>query len=670
MLQGGASDFQRYATNQNIVDEQDNISQGAADEAAGVVDDAMMEKSLGYRNAVTKGRTVTAFSEATRKFSSELEELIQSQDSPSLEVRLAEVEAITEGFYSDFAVDPETGDLRDYLQSPGAMRYLAEAIQTSRPDALAKAQAQVEEQFNEEALSLFSTNVVDQALETGTVDLTAARSLLPATVSEEDVAETAMTAVANAFDALKAAGRNEDATALLAGLRGYVNSPADTGVNNVRPTGKKKAAKSGRVSFDQLASAVQTAESGNDPDAVSPVGAIGLMQTMPGTLRDPGFGVKAAKDDSPEELRRVGRDYLKAMLKRYNGDYVLALSAYNAGPARADEWKSKLKGGTKKRIDAIPFKETRDYARKIMGNLGLIEEVQAPVPSDQPIARLQDPNADPVTEIEQSGQIAEITGLEDIQFSAEQQARINQLYKVSTNELRREWTAQRDEERSENGVRLSLGVLGVGGVTTREDIISSYEAGDIGDGEVMSLVRLFESREDRAEARADRSENRAEREEAKRRRDAANAGTSHIVGLLLRGELTAPEARSAALTFAANSDDPEIAASVLSSISTAANQYENTVRNSPEVRSTTNDFAEKADNAASEVALMVDIPAYNRTNATKAYANIMDRASGDYMRRILEGEEPSEAALAAARMIAREKAAMVEKYRAVQTPNY
>lgn len=68
----------------------------------------------------------------------------------------------------------------------------------------------------------------------------------------------------------------------------------------------------------------------------SPKGAQGEMQVMPGTATDPGFGVTPARDHSPEELARVGRDYLGAMATRY-GDSDKALAAYNAGPGAVDK---------------------------------------------------------------------------------------------------------------------------------------------------------------------------------------------------------------------------------------------------------------------------------------------------------------------------------------------
>ena len=64
--------------------------------------------------------------------------------------------------------------------------------------------------------------------------------------------------------------------------------------------------------------------------------AKGEMQVLDGTNRDPGYGVKPAADDSPEERARVGRDYLAAMVREYDGDVSKALAAYNWGPGNLD----------------------------------------------------------------------------------------------------------------------------------------------------------------------------------------------------------------------------------------------------------------------------------------------------------------------------------------------
>ena len=86
--------------------------------------------------------------------------------------------------------------------------------------------------------------------------------------------------------------------------------------------------------FDQLHEAVKQAESrGQRFDEkgkllTSPKGAEGEMQVMPKTARKPGFGVTPAQDRSPDEIARVGKDYLKAMVDKY-GDTEKALVAYN-----------------------------------------------------------------------------------------------------------------------------------------------------------------------------------------------------------------------------------------------------------------------------------------------------------------------------------------------------
>lgn len=94
-------------------------------------------------------------------------------------------------------------------------------------------------------------------------------------------------------------------------------------------------------------------------------GANGEMQVLDGTNRDPGYGVTPAKDDSPEERARVGRDYLAAMVKRY-GNVPQALAAYNAGPGTVDaaiaraknpkaegagDWFSQMPADTKKYVE-------------------------------------------------------------------------------------------------------------------------------------------------------------------------------------------------------------------------------------------------------------------------------------------------------------------------------
>lgn len=60
------------------------------------------------------------------------------------------------------------------------------------------------------------------------------------------------------------------------------------------------------------------------------------MQVMPGTARDPGFGIAPARSNDPAEVNRVGREYRAAMEKRYGGDLAKMWAAYNWGPGNLD----------------------------------------------------------------------------------------------------------------------------------------------------------------------------------------------------------------------------------------------------------------------------------------------------------------------------------------------
>jgi hypothetical protein len=96
-------------------------------------------------------------------------------------------------------------------------------------------------------------------------------------------------------------------------------------------------------------------------------GALGEMQVMPATARDPGFGIRPARDNSPDELRRVGDEYAAVLLNRYR-DPKLAMIAYNMGPGATDRW---LASGADPR--RLP-RETQGYIRGV--NLAQGGEVQ------------------------------------------------------------------------------------------------------------------------------------------------------------------------------------------------------------------------------------------------------------------------------------------------------
>ncbi len=111
-----------------------------------------------------------------------------------------------------------------------------------------------------------------------------------------------------------------------------------------------KAGTAYNLDADLLASVVRE-ESGGHSRALSRAGAQGLMQLMPGTASDLGV----ADSFAPGENIQGGTAYLDWLLRRYNDNLLLALAAYNAGPAAVDHWHG-----------IPPYRETRAYVARVI----------------------------------------------------------------------------------------------------------------------------------------------------------------------------------------------------------------------------------------------------------------------------------------------------------------
>jgi len=113
-------------------------------------------------------------------------------------------------------------------------------------------------------------------------------------------------------------------------------------------------------------------ESAFAQDVTSHAGAMGLMQLMPATGRAMAENIGLIIKDKQEIYDtytniRLGTTYLKRMLKRFKGNYMLATAAYNAGPGRAARWSREFACQPSDIwVEQIPFRETRLYVQRVL----------------------------------------------------------------------------------------------------------------------------------------------------------------------------------------------------------------------------------------------------------------------------------------------------------------
>lgn len=142
----------------------------------------------------------------------------------------------------------------------------------------------------------------------------------------------------------------------------------------------------------ELIHSVIQVESNYDPYAVSPKGALGLMQLIPATARR--FGVTDAFN--PADNIQGGARYLHYLLELYKGNYPLALAAYNAGEGAVARY-----GGVP------PYAETQDYLVRVAKELEKSTAAQAP---SKPVAAAAPVAAEPVERVNHIHEVVQPDG--------------------------------------------------------------------------------------------------------------------------------------------------------------------------------------------------------------------------------------------------------------------
>jgi soluble lytic murein transglycosylase len=127
-------------------------------------------------------------------------------------------------------------------------------------------------------------------------------------------------------------------------------------------------------------------ESAFEVQAVSRAGARGMMQLMPATAKSVAKSLGLPHSDhrllnDPHYNIQIGRTYLGRLIDEFDGSYVLALAAYNAGPARTRQWMRENGDPRRANVDVIDwielisFEETRNYVQRVLENLQVYRQV-------------------------------------------------------------------------------------------------------------------------------------------------------------------------------------------------------------------------------------------------------------------------------------------------------
>lgn len=134
-----------------------------------------------------------------------------------------------------------------------------------------------------------------------------------------------------------------------------------------------------------LVLAVIRQESAFDAKAISPSGALGLMQLMPLTAKKTASGmglhyVSRRLTGDPDYNVQLGSHYLSRLLVEFGGNYVLAIAAYNGGPGRVHQWMRENGDPRSPKVDVvdwiemIPRDETRNYVQRVLEALHIYRE--------------------------------------------------------------------------------------------------------------------------------------------------------------------------------------------------------------------------------------------------------------------------------------------------------
>ncbi len=616
LVSKAADSFQEYTNTKFQRDEAVNAGRGAADQATGHVDETRAAESRAYRTAVELGRERTKFPAALIAYGERLTGLIEQQTSADPHERRREVDEDIRQFVTSYAIDPETGELRDDLKSPEAQRWLADAIDKNTHELSAAGYARIKERMNNEALAQVGLAAGSQ-LDAGQLDVAELRRMLPPGVPDDQLRGTLLSTLQGKSEEFKANGRWADAIRIVDQALGFGSEPGairlvDIPASTPVPFGDAPAPA-------PAAAAVRTpstARRRSRDDVISFV------------LNDLEGGAKVVNNRDGGGTTKFG------ITQRYNPDVDVAnLSFAQAKSIARDRYWQSAYDSANPAVAAIAFDagyiNSKSFAREIatkyandpagalaayrgrlqsiaqkpdkarflrpwmnrldrlasylgIGSSGGAAGDQSSINvADDPAFALDPEPLDPVETVRRSPGVSfasQLTG--SLAFRAEERSRLLEYRDQLSREAKAEWQRERAKVQEGNGHDFLLRLSGLGPSVTPTEIAESARRRDISPQQTATLLNVIRQDADRAEARAERAANQAERDRDKADEQQAQGIVANLMGPVYSGQRSPAEALRLFSAQAAGID-PKVRRAVLGAVTSEASGVEAVRRNNP-----------------------------------------------------------------------------------------
>ncbi|OWQ98245.1 hypothetical protein CDQ91_06935 [Sphingopyxis witflariensis] len=688
MVTDAAKDFQSYAGNKFAKDESANAARGMADQAADNVDPELARKSAAYTDSVARGRTASAWHDYALEMDEELNALVENQQQLTVEERRDEFTQFLNDKYRAFAINDETGQLQDFLATPGAMRYLGEKMTQTRGVVAAEATKRIEDRFNVEALGHFTKNIRDQS-KFGAVDFTAALALIPPTIPDNVKRAAIKDTVIEIVSTLKDQDREVDARQLLdsvleggfeIGVGGSTDQTAidamrgpvavDIPASDVAPPAAPAAPAYSRTA---LKAKIRGPESGGDDTATNGMGssASGRYQFVEGTFKQLykrvyGATSSQARDAWDSKKFDVGiqeklMDALIAdneaalatnRLPITDGNmYVMHVLGSGDGPrflkAPANSPVADILSAQIVRQNPTYFGGGKTvgqaYARIAAVVGGAADGAAVDPVADDPSYISPGRDLSPLEQYLQGPRSAAtapvMTG--GLAWTQQERNSLLEIRRSFTETAIADWHKKRADQRSDNAHGMMMRVFGQGAAITSQDVTDSAERGDIDEPDAITLYRMLRDDAAQKRAEADRATREQRETEAVEVEEQVEAVTARIMAPVYTGKRRPEDARSMMLHELAKLS-PKVARRALAEMTPTLGALENAGEQTPQARNAM-EMMDGPGRAAFINAVVRDArPSSRKAKAAKA-SSFVDQAIQRAQRAITRGTPPDQA---------------------------